>query len=131
MIISPILKMLIANFGASFVNAFIIQFATTRIASFKPTYIHACLASILTLIAAYIIGFAGAIANLGSTSFGKPLTLLITFALGAALYGWILRHPTYGSIGIRKGALVSLAQLLLTGALLGGMMLFFYIYKQL
>ena len=128
---SFLLNILVKSLGGSLINAFVIQFVTTRVSYFKPSYLSAYVASFLVLIAAQILAAAGAIANIDRTQFGVPISMLVIFILGSAIYGWLLKHPTDGSIGLLKGVLVSLGQMLLVGALLIGMMLFFYVYRQL
>jgi len=124
-----LLNRIIKSFGGSIINAFIIQLATTKAAHFKPTYISAYIASFLVIFIGSLLGTAGAIANINHSPLGAPISIFVMFILGSALYGRLLKHPADGAIGIRKGMLVSLVQMLLAGAILFGLMLFFYIYR--
>lgn len=127
---SFLFDILVGIFGGSIIDAFVIQFVTTRVYHFKPSYLSAYIASILALIAALILGTAGAIANIGQTTFGVSISMLAIFLLASVIYGRLLKHPTDGSIGLRKGVMVSLGHTLLTGVLLIGVMSFFYVYRQ-
>ena len=118
-------------FGAvvTLFTALIVQFATNKVAGFKPAYRIAYLASFLGLVAAFVTAPIMAIAGIGRSGLGMTLGRLIIFLVGSALYGWLLKHPSTGSIGIRKGILVSLIQLVAVTVLVGGVMLLFSLLK--
>jgi hypothetical protein len=56
--------------------------------------------------------------------------LAFIFIIVAFIYGQIFRHPTAGPIGIRKGFLVSLVQMVVVAVLLVAVMLAFAAYKH-
>lgn len=118
-----------SSVAVSLFTAKIVQFATNKVAGFNPSYASAFLVSFLTLVIATVLGGLGAVSGLGRSPLGMVLGLLATFLIGAALYGWLLRHPASGPIGMRKGVLVSLVQLVVVGALLVGLMVVFTAFK--
>lgn len=118
-----------SSVAVSLFTAKIVQFATNKVAGFNPSYSSAFLVSFLTLVIATVLGGLGAVAGLGRSAIGMVLGLSATFLIGAGLYGWLLRHPVSGPIGMRKGVLVSLVQLGVVSALLVGLMVVFAAFK--
>lgn len=110
-------------------TALIVQLVTNKVAGFKPAYGAAYLASFLGLVVAFVTAPILAIAGIGRSGLGMALSLLIIFLVGSALYGWLLKHPETGSIGIRKGILVSLVQLVVIIVLVGGAIFLFSLFR--
>lgn len=110
-------------------TALIVQFATSKVSGFKPKYGDAYLAAFLGFVVAFVIAPIMAIAGIGRSGVGMVLGILVIFFIGSALYGWLLKHPSTGSIGIRKGMMVSLIQLVVVAVLVGGVMLVYSLLK--
>ena len=128
---SNIINQLLGDVVFSIFAAFIVQFATNKVAGFKPSYVSAYIASLLNLVLATLTTpLIGILVVLRST-IGMVLYIALVFFVGALIYGWMLRHPTSGPIGIRKGFFVSLIQLVVVTVLLVAVLLVFAAYKYL
>ncbi|MBO8181072.1 MAG: hypothetical protein H0Z19_11495 [Archaeoglobus sp.] len=96
----------------SFIGAFVLQFATKSLCEFEPPYeivFKACF--ILSIIAAIIPFVLGAVfQGIRPRIVDKAMVLwiLLSFSTFTVFLGFKLKHPEFGSIGIKKGAILGL-----------------------
>lgn len=104
-------------------GAVIVQFATLRVAGFKPRFGVAYLAALLGAAAGLVIGFliGFILAPEGRQGFGT-MTLFSTvlgFFVQAGFYTLLLKHPETGGIIYRKACLIALIQLVIGVVVIG------------
>jgi hypothetical protein len=101
----------------TFVGAFIVQFATDRVAGFRPRYGRVLLASFSALAVASVIGiiilFA---ADTGKEEWNATVTallLVVSFFSYAGFYSFMLKSSDGVALGFGKACLVLLMQVLI------------------
>ena len=111
------------------IGALIIQLATRRVASFKPSYRDAYLTAfigyfgaILVSIVLFItIGMSSGSTLEETTANGgiQFLVIVVYTVFQIVVYSLLLKHPETGKIGFPKGFLIFLIQLIPSSLMLG------------
>ena len=119
-------------FGAAVavsVGALVVQFATEKIANFKPPYGTTFLASLIGYLASYAIGFIVGFAiatNKGEASgMVMLLTLVIGFFVQATFYSFMLKSPDGVTLGYGRACIVSIIQLVIAALIIGVIVMVF------
>lgn len=114
----------------SLIGAIFVRMATSMVAGFTPLFGTAWLVAFVGasggLIAGYLTG-AWIAANGGVVDTRANIFLIVLgFFIQSAVNGGLLKDPESGSIGLLKGSLVALVQLLVTAVLAGIIALIIY-----
>jgi hypothetical protein len=111
---AAILGKIIGTVVAICVGALVVQFATEKLAGFKPPYGTTCLASLLGYLASYAISFIVGLAiatNKGGAAGMVEYVTAIGFFMQAAFYSFMLKSPDGVALGYGRAFVVSFVQL--------------------
>jgi len=115
-LLAVLITVIIAAAIGSLLIAFVVQLAASMIFRFKPSYGMAYKAAFLGYMTAIAVTLILVIVGQGSSDqiagVVRALTPVVVFLAHAFVYGILIRHPQHGAIGIGKGLVLTLAQLL-------------------
>ncbi|HSW62042.1 MAG TPA: hypothetical protein VLH56_01800 [Dissulfurispiraceae bacterium] len=117
---------------AALIGAMMAQLVTRIVAKFTPPYAMAykatllgCLIGIMAAVVLDVLGVIGlAVGPSGPhiTAMAIVRLVVVGFLPQAAIYGTLIKHPSQESLGLAKGCLVSLLQLLVGCLLVMGLL---------
>lgn len=105
------------------VGALVVQFATEKIANFKPPYGTTFLASLIGYLANYaisfIVGFVIVTTKGQVSGMVSLLLLVISFFVQATFYSFMLKSPDGVTLGYGRACIVSIIQLIIAALMIG------------
>lgn len=111
------------------VGSLVVQFATEKIANFKPPYGATFLASLIGYLASYaisfIVGFVIGTTKGQVSGMVSLLLLVICFFVQATFYSFMLKSPDGAPLGYGRACIVSIIQLIIAALIIAVILMMF------